>query len=79
MRYRAMDGAEYEARNATDLVRQLRLVFTPRGRTQREFMREAAKRARAWNGTRINITNPDLFVRGLIRCGFLQELENDRD
>jgi hypothetical protein len=80
MRYRLNDCSRrsyFEARNAEDLVRQLRLADSHRGRSRQEFMREMAKRLRAWNGTRINTSTPTLFVRGLIRTGFLQ-VENDR-
>jgi hypothetical protein len=76
-RYKTLDGGRFEARDAADLVRQLRATSYQHAKTRREFMEEMAKRARLWKrDARINTSTCPLFVRGLIATGMI-EVEND--
>jgi hypothetical protein len=76
-RYKTLDGGRFDARNADDLVRQLRATSYQHAKTRGEFMREMALRARLWKrDARIDTRSPDAFVRGLIRTGMIQ-VEND--
>lgn len=76
MKYETNDGRVFEAKDAREVIRELRAdSFDGEGNVQ-DFMRETAARARMqMRAVSIPTDTEANFVEGLVRSGFLKKLE----
>lgn len=71
----AVDGREYEAGSAKDLVRLMNESSFSQCPSPREYMLEAAERTTMQNGSKPRTDTFDHFVLDLISAGMIKELK----
>jgi len=73
MRYRAADGTQYEAQDASDLVHQMHESSFARRDSDFEFTAEMADRMEKTYGGKVRSFPLEDFVDDLMSIGFLKE------
>lgn len=70
------DGAVFEGRTAKEVVNKMRLDnWETVPRTNEEYMEQAARRARVWDGWGIKYNNEEKFLEEMLRIGALKGIE----
>jgi hypothetical protein len=65
------DGRVYTGNTEAELVSRLRSSSLTAEKTDREFMREAARRARLQTGKRVRYNTPENFIADLVKTGLI--------
>lgn len=75
MKYRYMDGFEFEADNPQEAAEKLwASKFVPEP-TIEEWMAGMAKRAQMWDGSIIRTDSVENLISDLISCNFMKPIE----
>lgn len=70
--YKCEDGKVFCAKNAQDLVTQMRLDARHyQFEDNYDYMVFCKENTQAWNGVELDITSEDNFLRGLVGCGLM--------